>query len=170
MFEYEVYDNFLDYESFIKIQNAHIYSNFPWYMGPIVSEKYMKNNNLRKYEKENFQFSHVFYENNEIKSSFISNMNPILDKIKMYRLIRLKSNMQLGKKKIDEKLMHVDYEYDCKTAVYYLNTNNGYTLLENNEKIYSVENRLLVFNSEIKHSGVGCTDKPIRIVTNINFV
>ena len=55
------------------------------------------------------------------------------------------------------------------TAIFYMNTNNGYTLLETEEKIESVENRLVVFPCDMLHTGVSQTDTKIRVTLNLNF-
>ena len=66
--------------------------------------------------------------------------------------------------------MHVDYNFDGTTCIYYLNTNNGYTLFEDGSKIESVANRLVLFDANIKHAGTSCTDALYRAVINFNFL
>ena len=58
---------------------------------------------------------------------------------------------------------------DAKTSVYYLNTNNGYTLFEDG-KVDSVENRMVTFNLNTKHSGTTATDTKRRVVLNFNYI
>ena len=67
---------------------------------------------------------------------------------------------------------HVDVptDYDSKTAILYLNTNNGYTEFENGQRVESVANRLVVFDSALKHTGTTCTDQKRRIVLNLNYI
>jgi hypothetical protein len=58
-----------------------------------------------------------------------------------------------------------------KTAIFYLNTNDGYTIFEKDgEKIDSLENRMLIFDSSERHSGTNCTDQKYRAVINFNFI
>ena len=56
-----------------------------------------------------------------------------------------------------------------KTAIFYINTNNGYTLFEDGTKVESVENRICIFPYYMKHTGTTCTDKNQRVVININY-
>ena len=49
-----------------------------------------------------------------------------------------------------------------------MNTNNGYTLFKN-KKINSVENRIVLFNSDESHSSTNTTDCKSRIVINFNY-
>ena len=58
---------------------------------------------------------------------------------------------------------------DIKIAIYYLNTTNGYTLLEDGTKVSSVANRLVMFNNTIVHTCVSQTDVHRRVVININY-
>jgi len=41
---------------------------------------------------------------------------------------------------------------------------------ENGKKVESVENRLVVFPTELEHCGVSCTDNKQRVVINFNFL
>ena len=57
-----------------------------------------------------------------------------------------------------------------KTAVYYINTNNGYTLFKKGKKkVKSVENRIVIFDAMEEHTTVTQTDKDVRLVLNINY-
>jgi hypothetical protein len=56
-----------------------------------------------------------------------------------------------------------------KTAIYYLNTNNGATRFEDGTEISSVENRFVVFDSDNSHTAVSCTDQKARFLINFNY-
>ena len=68
----------------------------------------------------------------------------------------------------DENSFHSDVD-DCITSIYYINSNNVYTEFEDGTKIESVENRMLVFNSNSKHRGVTSTDTLKRVLINFNY-
>ena len=56
------------------------------------------------------------------------------------------------------------------TAIFYLNTNNGYTLFEDGTKVDSVANRMVMFNGNTKHTSASHTEGDrFRFVLNINF-
>ena len=63
---------------------------------------------------------------------------------------------------------HMTYNLNSTTAIYYLTTCNGYTLIDG-KKIKSVENQIVIFDSNIKHQMVSQTDTPERIVINLNY-
>ena len=56
-----------------------------------------------------------------------------------------------------------------KTIVYYINTNNGYTEFENGVRVESVSNRACIFDSNLKHTGVTCTNEKRRVMINFNY-
>ena len=57
-----------------------------------------------------------------------------------------------------------------KTAIFYLNSNNGYTLFKDDTRVFSQENRLCLFNGHIEHAGASCTNAKRRVVLNINYI
>ena len=54
------------------------------------------------------------------------------------------------------------YKFPYKTAVFYVNTNNGYTEFEDGTKVESVENRIIFFDGSRPHNSSTCTDQKIR--------
>ena len=67
---------------------------------------------------------------------------------------------------------HVDMSLNQQTAIFYLNTNNGYTKFQDEtlQDVPSVANRLLTFYGALKHCGCSATDSNYRIVLNINYI
>jgi len=122
------------------------------------------------YGDNNYQFTHNFYSDFQIKSNHFNLLDSILKIINPVSLIKIKANLLPKSNKIIEHGMHVDViNKNSKTAIYYVNTNNGYTKFENNKKITSEENKLVIFNSNIHHTGTTCTDSDYRIVINFNY-
>jgi hypothetical protein len=99
-------------------------------------------------------------------------MWPILQRIQPASIIRIKANLLTKESTIVEHGLHTDIpdlKIPCKTAIFYINTNNGYTIFEDGTKINSLENRLVIFDSNIPHSGSSCTDAKVRCVINLNY-
>ena len=42
--------------------------------------------------------------------------------------------------------------------------------MKDGKKVKSVENRVVMFDGEIKHCSTTCTDKLSRIVVNVNYI
>ena len=90
-------------------------------------------------------------------------------RLELSELIKIKANLSF---RTTEKIIHgyhVDLPYECKTAIYYLNTNDGCTMFKDGREVGSVENRLVIFNSQLAHTGTTCTDQKIRSVINFNY-
>ena len=163
-------DNFLDEKTFKKIQSYLESPEFPWFFNKYIN--YNKNGEPQiNSTLESFQFTHIFkqYEKKEITSRYFDSVQPILEKLNVKLLYRCKINMTMYSDKIFESGLHVDVPVKCKTSVFYINTNNGYTKFENGTKIYSKANRLVTFNSNTLHCGTNTTDSKCRIVLNINY-
>jgi len=71
----------------------------------------------------------------------------------------------LGKNGEKEKIVTDLKHY---TAIFYVNSNNGYTELMSGKTVDSIENRLFVFDANEVHTGTTSTDDH-RIVINYNF-
>ena len=84
--------------------------------------------------------------------------------------MRIKANLNVATKKHIKRDLHTDFDVPCITAIAYMNTNNGYTIFEDGTKIESVENRVLIFDSQLRHAGIPCTDEKRRVVINFNFI
>lgn len=161
----KIIDNFLNEESFKLLKNLMLNtSEFPWYYNSFVVSK--------EDQKDFFQFTHCFYRNLEPKSGQISAIYEIVNKLKPAALIRIKANLIPRAHKIIEHGLHTDVSppyKNFKAAIYYLNTNNGYTKFEDGTKIDSVENRMVIFDGDINHTGTTCTDSNLRAVINFNY-
>jgi len=161
MVKFEVKNNFLDKELFDSFKKEIFSHRFPWYW----QEHQTKND-------KGF-FAHTFYShyapNSDFHKPFIV---PIITKLKGHMLDDVRANCLLKNSKRYFSEFHCDRTYDCTTAILYMNTNNGYTLLgeEEKTKIKSEENKIVIFNSQTRHCAVSQTDTEKRIVINFNYI
>lgn len=163
MLEYKIIDNFLAEEDFAQIKNLMCGSNFPWFFQESVAEAGQE-------FIPDFYFTHLFYSSDTgVNSPGSSLVEPILKKINLNTLIRVKANMYPNVGKYIENGNHVDYPFDHKGAIFYINTNNGFTILEDGTKVNSVANRILFFDSSKPHRSTYCTDEKVRININFNY-
>lgn len=170
---YSVIDNLLDLSDLKDLQKILLGNDFPWFLSHKVDKtRVLSSDNDEVY---NYQFIHNFYSDHAPSSPYAEILNPLLKKISPAALIRIKANLTPATPHIIEYGMHTDYGHDNtanhsgKSAVFYVNTNNGYTVFENGDKVESVENRLLVFDPTILHSGSSSTDTKNRVVINFNY-
>jgi hypothetical protein len=154
---FRIFDNFCSEDEFLKIKNSILNSEFSWNLTPNVS-------NLQENLKitSSYYFTHLF-DSYEIFDELLKKLNP-------QKIIRIKANLYPSTEQIEKHNNHIDYEYENIGAIYYLNTNNGLTILEDNIKINSIKNRLLLFNGSKLHCSTTCTDDKCRVNVNFNFL
>lgn len=161
-----IIDDFLSNEEFKKIQEFMLSSSFPWYFNDYVLLQ-SKNINL-----DDYQFTHsLFRPTYGCVSPHLELFQSCIEKLRVKVMVRVKANLQTRteKQKITGYHTDVDDDLKCKTAIFYINTNNGYTVFENGSKVQSKSNRMLIFDSNLKHSGVTCTDQKTRVLVNFNY-
>ena len=95
---------------------------------------------------------------------------PLLEKLEVKALIRMKANMFPNTKILQEHVLHVDYHFPHSVALFSLNTCDGYTKLKDGTKIHSVANRILLFDGEVEHCSSTTTNDYARINININYM
>jgi len=161
----EIYDNFLSKNEFRYIQSYFWHGEFPWYYTPFT--------NNTEDPPSHYQLTHIIYFQNFGKySPSFDFIKPLINKINPQVLIKIKANFnpRSDGSKVCEYHTDTNFNFDTKTAIYYINTNNGYTLFESGERCGSVENRLVIFDSKQKHLGMSCTDQHAKILLNINYI
>lgn len=177
MQDYLIIDDAIPKENSDLIENLMVSpnGNFEWYLSgtiPTVEQPVSDHPIIHKPEtcEVKYQFFHIFYQNCQPCSNQLEHLNSIVAVLNPVSLIRIKSNLQW---KTDQKLnkgFHKDTYLDNHlTAIYYVNSNDGLTILEDGTEIESIKNRLLIFKSNLYHSGTTCTDSDFRCVVNFNY-
>ena len=156
----QVIDNFLDYNSFLNIQETFFSHECRWEWSSVVNDE----------DQDNFQFCCGLYAGGMPMSKLFHNIIPLIDKLNVAGLIRIKANLTTKTPSIVEHGYHIDQSFPhSKTAIFYLNTCDGYTSFENEGIVESVENRIVIFDSNKRHTGTSLTNDSRRIVININY-
>ena len=164
----EIYDDFLSEYQF-KNFDTQIVNNayFPWYYNDVVVTG--KNDG-------GYQFTHGIFDLHVggVVSDMFPLFTPLLEKLKVRHLVRIKLNLNPKTFFHRGGGWHVDYWPNdpfphTKTAVFYLNTNNGWTSFKKGGRVKSKSNRIVIFDSSSKQQGVTCTDDNRRIIVNLNY-
>jgi len=114
--------------------------------------------------------THMFYDGSVPLSRFYDKLIPLLDKLDVRCLIRIKANLYPNTEILHEHPMHIDYPFSHSAAILSLNTCDGYTKLKDGTKIDSVANRVLLHDPSIEHCGTSTTNVNARINLNINYM
>lgn len=156
----QLLNNYLEKNVFNEIKENFMKHTTEWYYLPFTTDSKIKD----------FFFYHMLYSQNTTQSNLFENIKPLLNKLNIKNLIRVKANLYV--KQINQVIpnFHQDYDYDHKVCLLNLNSNNGYTEFENKHKYMSNENEALIFNGNIKHRGIAQTDTDRRINIVINYI
>ncbi len=187
--EHEVIDNFLQPKDFEKIQNLFMpkyedegatniaiegdgikstitteFPFIPWTYNVVIA---------RADEPKNwktFYMSHlVYFDTLGIVSPFYPFFEPILDLLDVKALRRIKCNLFPYTEIVQEHSLHADADFSHKTALFSINTCDGYTTLENGTRVGAVANRMLKFDGSSMHKSSTTSDQTVRINVNFNY-
>ena len=174
---YQIMDNFLDTHEFDFLQTKVMEQEHSWYYGESVADE-------SRYETEAY-FMHLYYmdmpektksklkpefqDRLPTKSESFDLVKPIIRKIDHNYLLRVKANLYGRTETLKHHPDHQDYHFEHMAALFYVNTNDGYTLFEAGTKVDSIANRMVVFNSNTLHAGCTPTDTLRRCVINFNY-
>lgn len=162
----EIIDNVLSEKTFNNIVNYTCNNNdFPWNL---------VQNGVSIRGDGKYQFIHEFKTDTDKMSPYNYLLRNLYLRLGVNNLWRCKMNLNIKTKKTHVFYpFHQDFttlQVPFTTAVFYLNTNNGYTLFEDGTKVDSVANRMVMFNGNTKHTGATHTEGDrFRFVLNINF-
>ena len=156
-------NNFLEEKDFKKIKNFFFDEKCLWSYRP-----------HQTHNDDGF-FAHDIFLNFQPVSISFNLLEPLLKKLSVNKnnLIQIRANLLISKPEHKYSEFHIDCksDEDFTTAIFYLNTCNGSTIFEkNNAEIKSEENKLLVFDGNLKHKAKSQTDTYRRIVINFNFI
>jgi hypothetical protein len=155
---YTIIDNFLEKSHLEEIQRVYLSDTMPWCMG-IVHEN----------DKANTYFVHHIHTGHTIVSNYSNPIIPLIEKINPRALMRVKANLYVRTDNLITHAPHIDYSHEHKAAIFYVNTNDGFTILNDGTKIESVANRLLMFEAHKQHQSTNCTDERARVNINFNY-
>tara|TARA_X000000368_G_scaffold359904_1_gene303437 strand:- start:1976 stop:2563 length:588 start_codon:yes stop_codon:yes gene_type:complete len=189
---YEEHRDFLDEEYFKHLYNIikEPCNHFQWSFQENVA---FKGND----DQDGFYFIHPVFEQNDAQSNFHNELQGVYNALGVRALLRTRVIMYVNQGKQIIHAPHVDFQYSHKAALLYLNTNNGYTLmadedceirasqdLENLEffrddtkdspfkhqfKSMSERNKCTIHNGSRPHCSSTCTDAKSRILIAINY-
>ncbi len=156
----QIIDNFLPEDEFKSIQSFMMGGEFRWFYSE--GRAYM--------DDGSYEMLHMFYQPKVgSNSEHINIWNNFMNKLEAKKCMRIKANLTFKTPTIEPGPFHCDYP-DIKTAILYINSNNGYTEFESGVRVSSVENRVCIFDSNLKHRGTTHSEGgQQRIAVNFNY-
>ena len=155
----DIIDNFLDKTEFEHIQKIVMGDEIPWFYNRAITHS--------KDKKHFYYFTHNFFKD-EVQSSFFYLWRNFLKKLKYKSLIRIKGNLYPSHHEIRPNNFHTDYPFNHKGCLFYINNNNGPTVIGKNS-ILPKENRAVLFDPSIPHHSSLCSDQQVRITIAFNY-
>ena len=161
----KIIDNFLPNYQFKQLQSLFMESNFPWYNNREI---------VSGLETDLPLLTHTLFDKREpwngISSGYFNSMQIFINKLKINELYRIKANLNFKTFFNRNTGWHSDPWPNSKTAIFYMNTNNGCTKVRKNGRVRCVENRMVIFDSNLVHAGILSTNTKTRVVINFNYV
>ena len=194
MIKYKVIDNFLNDSDFTELTKnilpkeratcEHLNALSWLYVNKQVTPKWGKKDEQDRFKKvtdiERLNPIHDWLLSQLLQfggyqSQALQCLGPLLNKIEFLAPYRIQANLTVQQEKRGRSQFHIDYKGEplkhtsMITSIFYLNTTNGPTILEDGTEIECRANRLVSYPSNTYHAGVLCTDQPYRIVINLNY-
>jgi hypothetical protein len=161
--DYLIQDNFLDDKVFEFVSTQLMGDHFDWnYMAGVTG--------LESGDGDYYYFTHGYYRENKYWTNYGPIFQPLLDAINPTALLRVKANLYPNVGHYHQHKFHADFEIEHTAGIFYINSNNGHTILKDGTKIESVANRLLTFKGNEEHASTTCTDQPVRINIGVNYI
>jgi len=130
--------NFLEEDTYNNIKKIIRSNEFAWfyYNEQTFTDKYY--------------FQHTFFDWHEKTSPLFDEIFPILEKLKPNMITQVKAILFTKEPFIYETPLTRDRSFDCKTAVLFLDSNNGKLIIENGidkVKIDPEDNKMVLFKN-----------------------
>ena len=160
----KIVDNFLEDKLYQDIKTFITSENIPWYL--------RKEDTINSYNKNGYYTFSYFNQNCINHPMFNKHIEPILNKLNTEFPIEVRANLTHRDKDAIESDYHIDRPFKCMSAILFLTSCNSKTILkiDNKEKkVDSVENRILIFDSNILHKVKYQTNIHKRYLINFNY-
>lgn len=161
---YDVRDDFLDADDFNRILEViNSEGEVPWY------------HSAYQVKEDGMYFYHILYRNNRPRSSMFELFeDTVLKKMKVNSMVDARINLYITKHSKTMATHQDNHTYDMnhKTSIFYLDTNNGKTVLVDNDKEIKIDsraNRLVTFPAATDHYAIQQTDTSLRTIVNFNY-
>ncbi len=187
----ESFDKYLGEDSQIKLNQVLNRDTFTWSWSSVYDanedgtlklfDNYPRD---KKYELtcdplDNRRLVHTFYHYRSWTkeslegSPHFEGIQTFLEKLDPKSLVRVRAVLDVRKPSVVEHGFYTYYDaapYNgLKTAILFMNTNDGYIKIEDGTKIDCLYNRLVVFPANMSYTTTSCSNQPESIFIEVNY-
>ena len=180
----KVIDNFLSKSYHKKLFEILTSADFPWYFINNITQK--DSSDLRE-----FGFNHTFWDTDGQRENFYSwfwkpALYQMMDVIGCDFILRSRCDITTHTDKNFLHRPHIDFDFPHYSTIFYINDCDGDTVFYDKktinteeiqfldlnvvEKVTPKENRLIIFDGDIIHTGSSPSKNKKRILINSNFL
>ena len=178
--KFDIIENFLPEYQCKSLEDTVLSSDFPWYFNSKlnVTEKNVIKPKTRNYLGNYYFYHYAYLRENPSNSRYLDAFTSILNKlsIPLDNVDRIKVNLYPRTNQLVHHLSHQDYtsknqqRFGMRTALYYVNTNNGFTKFDGTfKRVKSKRNRIVLFDGSNPHHSTTTTDVNYRISVNYDY-
>lgn len=165
----KIIENFLPQEIFNKLKKLIIVDDFSWFL-----RKAMVKTSADKNSNDYGYFTHSFFNAHTVNSNYYYEyIRPILNQLNAGAVVEVRANLlpsSFYKGKYSN--FHADNNFNCKTAILYLNNCDGGTQFKINGEtkfVNAEENKIVIFDSNTLHRGTKSDNVNFRYIINFNY-
>lgn len=149
---YEIVNDFLDKDVFESIKTSLLSDKIPWFnmIGPWGC------------------FNHQFFSNID-SSPFFDILDPLTEKLNVKLPIEISGKLFCNTGALSQHMFPVKVSDPHTTAIFFVNTNDGVTILDDNTKISSVENSILFYDGSRQTINTNCADQRVRLLLKFDY-
>jgi len=151
----------LEQEFYRNMQFICLGDNFTWFL--------KSGSNVDDLESD-YYLTHTFYKDNVAFSNYFDFIQSnLLNFIKINSLISVKAIMLPSNKQVKSIEIINEFDFKHNQAIYFVNSTNGNTILQDDTKIKLNENSILYLESSQKIYSENCTDKKAKVMILIDY-
>ena len=168
-FELKVFDNFLPQKHFQEL--VEYIDNCAWhYNSMIVYDKSNTNPEDKDYvgpdTPNEYQMVMPIWSQGWVYERYIVELFSTYLEPRAW--VRIKANFSPKRIEIIENDLHIDTNHGDFTAIFYINSNDGYSHFKSGKRVESVANRIVIFPRDTMHSGTTSTTDHRKVI-NFNY-
>ncbi len=176
----KIIDDFLPKRYFEDLQSYFLSENCEWFFNDNLTDDNSYNS------LGSFGFNMRLHWNGYFVSNYVGTLVRALvfiaqEEVEKHlereqRIVRARADMTLYNPTKHRHELHTDFPHEHTTAIFYMNSSDGNTLLFDRkgdkliQEVEPIENRLIIFDGLMQHTGHSPAKHKSRILINMNFM